>query len=44
MEIKFNTLTPNLWTTELDETIEFYTTNLGFQCLKKKMKNGNGHC
>lgn len=35
MEIKFNTLTPNLWTTELDETIEFYTTNLGFQCLKK---------
>ncbi|MCL1668523.1 VOC family protein [Elizabethkingia ursingii] len=35
MEIRFNTLTPNLWTTELDKTIEFYTTNLGFQCLRK---------
>ncbi|WP_407481681.1 VOC family protein [Elizabethkingia meningoseptica] len=35
MDIKFNTLTPNLWTLELDKTIAFYTTHLGFQCLEK---------
>lgn len=35
MHIKFNTLTPNLWTLELDKTIAFYTTHLGFQCLEK---------
>lgn len=32
--IKISSLTPMLWTTELKETIEFYTSILGFKCVE----------
>ena len=30
--MKFEALTPMIWTNEMKETIEFYTTILGFTC------------
>ncbi len=38
--MKFNSLTPMLWTENLEETIQFYTNSLGFICGEKNLDWG----
>jgi uncharacterized glyoxalase superfamily protein PhnB len=38
--MKFKSLTPMLWTTQLHETIEFYTTILGFTLEELNQERG----
>ena len=38
--MKFNSLTPMLWTENLEETIQFYTNILGFICGEKNQDWG----
>ncbi len=38
--MKFKSVTPMLWTGDIEESIEFYTNHLGFQCKERNIENG----